>query len=215
MNKAEGMIYSKMRGENMKDNIALIGFMGSGKTTIGRLLAKALDMKYIDIIKNKLYIFNKSKNIVMNKAEGMIYSKMRGENMKDNIALIGFMGSGKTTIGRLLAKALDMKYIDIDREIERIEKRPVTEIYKEKGEDYFKDLERKIIAEESLENNIVISTGGDSIIDNKNIKSLKETSFVVYLNCSIGCIYERVKDKTHRPLLNVDNLYETIVDMKQ
>ena len=72
----------------------------------------------------------------MNKAEGMIYSKMRGENMKDNIALIGFMGSGKTTIGRLLAKALDMKYIDIDREIERIEKRPVTEIYKEKGEDY-------------------------------------------------------------------------------
>lgn len=49
----------------------------------------------------------------------------------------------KTTIGRLLAKALDMKYIDIDREIERIEKRPVTEIYKEKGEDYFKDLERK------------------------------------------------------------------------
>ena len=149
----------------------------------------------------------------MNKAEGMIYSKMRGENMKDNIALIGFMGRGKTTIGRLLAKALDMKYIDIDREIERIEKRPVTEIYKEKGEDYFKDLERKIIAEESLENNIVISTGGDSIIDNKNIKSLKETSFVVYLNCSIGCIYERVKDKTHRPLLNVDNLYETIVEL--
>lgn len=158
-------------------------------------------------------VCNKSKNIVMNKAEGMIYSKMRGENMKDNIALIGFMGSGKTTIGRLLAKALDMKYIDIDREIERIEKRPVTEIYKEKGEDYFKDLERKIIAEESLENNIVISTGGDSIIDNKNIKSLKETSFVVYLNCSIGCIYERVKDKTHRPLLNVDNLYETIVEL--
>ena len=52
------------------------------------------------------------------------------------------MGSGKTTIGRLRRK-LFMKYIDIDREIERIEKRPVTEIYKEKGEDYFKDLEKK------------------------------------------------------------------------
>lgn len=149
----------------------------------------------------------------MNKMEGMVYFKLRGENMKDNIALIGFMGSGKTTIGRLLAKALDMKYVDIDREIVRIENRPITEIFEKEGESYFRALERKIIAKESKDNNIVIATGGGAIIDNENIKSLKETSFVVYLSCSIDCIYERVKDKTHRPLLNVENKYETIVEL--
>lgn len=133
--------------------------------------------------------------------------------MKENIALIGFMGSGKTTIGRLLAKALDMDYIDIDKEIIKIENRPITEIFATDGENYFRDLQRKIIAKESTRSNTVIATGGDSIIDNHNIKSLKETSFVVYLNCSVDCIYERVKNKTHRPLLNVENMYETIVEL--
>lgn len=133
--------------------------------------------------------------------------------MKDNIALIGFMGSGKTTIGRLLAKALDMKHVDIDKEIIKIENRTITEIFEQEGENYFRDLERKIIAKESAENNIVISTGGGVIIDNNNIKSLKETSFVVYLNCDVDCIYERVKNKKHRPLLNVENVYEKITEL--
>lgn len=133
--------------------------------------------------------------------------------MKDNIALIGFMGSGKTTIGKLLAKALDMKHIDIDKEIIRIENRSINEIFETDGESYFRDLERKIIARESAENNIVISTGGGSIIDNNNIKSLRETSFVVYLNCSVDCVYGRVKNRKHRPLLNVDNMYEKIVEL--
>lgn len=133
--------------------------------------------------------------------------------MKDNIALIGFMGSGKTTIGKLLAKALEMKFIDIDKEIVKIENRSITEIFEKDGENYFRDLERKIIAKESADNNIVISTGGGVIIDNNNIKSLKETSFVVYLNCSIDCIYERVKGKKNRPLLNTENVYEKIVEL--
>lgn len=133
--------------------------------------------------------------------------------MKDNIALIGFMGSGKTTIGRLLAKALDMKYIDIDKEAMRIENRTINEIFEQEGESYFRDLERRIIAKESAENNIVISTGGGAIIDNNNIKSLRETSFVVYLNCDVNCIYERVKNKTHRPLLNVENMYDKIIEL--
>ncbi|MCI6152450.1 shikimate kinase [Fusobacterium perfoetens] len=133
--------------------------------------------------------------------------------MKENIALIGFMGSGKTTVGRALAKALEMKFVDIDKEIVKLEKRSVAEIFQENGEEYFRELERKIIDKESRDNNIVISTGGGVIIDNENIKKLKNTSFVVYLNCDIDCIFERVKNKKHRPLLNVDDPYKKIVEL--
>ena len=133
--------------------------------------------------------------------------------MKDNIALIGFMGSGKSTIGRVLAKFLDMKFVDIDRLIAAREKKTIPEIFAEKGEAYFRKLERDIVYEESLENNIVIATGGGVIIDNENIKALRETSYVVYLDCTIDCIYDRVKNSKTRPLLNVENMYDKIKDL--
>lgn len=133
--------------------------------------------------------------------------------MKDNIALIGFMGSGKSTIGRVLAKYLDMKFIDIDKLISAREKKSIPEIFAEKGESYFRKLEREIVYEESLDNNIVIATGGGVIIDNENIKTLRETSYIVYLDCTIDCIYERVKNSKSRPLLNVENMYEKIKDL--
>lgn len=134
--------------------------------------------------------------------------------MKANIALIGFMGSGKTTIGRILAKSLDMKFIDIDRCISIKEKKTIPEIFAEYGEKYFRDLERSIIEEESRDNNIVISTGGGAIIDNVNIKNLKSTSFVVYLDCDVNTIYERVKRSKTRPLLtNSEDMLQTIQDL--
>lgn len=136
--------------------------------------------------------------------------------MKDNIALIGFMGSGKTTVGKVLAKLMDMKFVDIDKIIAASEKKSIAEIFEEKGQIYFRDLEREIIAQESLKNNCVISTGGGSILDNENIKRLKETSFVVYLDCTIECLYQRLKNSTTRPILNeaedkrklIEELYE-------
>ncbi|MHA4989437.1 shikimate kinase [Cetobacterium somerae] len=134
--------------------------------------------------------------------------------MKANIALIGFMGSGKTTIGRILARSLDMKFIDIDRCISMNEKKTIPEIFEEHGEKYFRDLERSIIEEESKDNNIVISTGGGAIIDNVNIKNLKSTSFVVYLDCDVNTIYERVKRSKTRPLLtNSEDMLQTIQDL--
>lgn len=136
--------------------------------------------------------------------------------MKDNIALIGFMGSGKTTVGKALAKLMEMKFVDVDKVIAAREKKSINEIFEEKGQIYFRDLEREIIAQESLKNNCVISTGGGSILDNENIKRLRETSFVVYLDCTIECLYQRLKNSTTRPILNaaedkkkiIEDLYE-------
>ena len=122
--------------------------------------------------------------------------------MKDNIALIGFMGSGKTTVGKLLAKTMDMKFVDIDKVIEAHEKKSINDIFQKKGQIYFRDLEREVISQESLKNNCVIATGGGSILDNENIKRLKETSFIVFLNANTECLYLRLKDNTTRPILN-------------
>ncbi len=134
--------------------------------------------------------------------------------MKANIALIGFMGSGKTTVGRQLAKALDMKFIDIDKMISMREKKNIPEIFKEYGEKYFRDKEREIIEEESRENNIVIATGGGAIVDNENLKNLKKSSYVVYLDASIECIYERIKESKHRPLIaEADDVYTRIKEL--
>lgn len=132
--------------------------------------------------------------------------------MKENIALIGFMGSGKTTVGRLLAKQLDMKFIDIDKIIIAREKKSISDIFEENGEQYFRQKEREIILEESSQNNVVISTGGGAILDNENMKNLQATSFIVYLDADAECIYERVKHTKHRPLLQkIENLREHIV----
>ena len=122
--------------------------------------------------------------------------------MKNNIILIGMMGAGKTTIGLELSKKLtDFNLVDTDSEIEKSENMKISEIFEKFGEQYFRELETKIIEKICKNENQIISTGGGIFENEKNQKILKENGRVIYLKATSEALFERIKNQTHRPLL--------------
>ncbi|MFH1287465.1 MAG: shikimate kinase [bacterium] len=120
-----------------------------------------------------------------------------------NIVLIGFMAVGKTLLGKLLAKRLNMEFVDTDLMISKKEGKTVTQIFDAKGEKYFRKLEKDIIKIVSRENNVVISTGGGVVLLSENMKRLKQNGIVICLKSSQKVLLERIKQqKGIRPLLN-------------
>ena len=122
--------------------------------------------------------------------------------MSNNIILIGFMGSGKTTIGHLLSEKLEYRFIDVDKEIEQDTKKTIPHIFAY-GESYFRDLEADMIRRVCCFENAVISTGGGAVIRSGNVGVLRRSGLVFYLRWPVEELYEHVKDDTNRPLLNV------------
>lgn len=135
--------------------------------------------------------------------------------MIDNILLIGFMGSGKSTVGKELAKALDCHFIDMDDEIEqKKENRSICDIFNAEGEGHFRKLETDYL--QSLlkkTNNAIISTGGGIVLKEGNRKLLKAIGKVVFLHADVEHIVKNVKDDTTRPLLQSDDYIKTITEM--
>ena len=121
--------------------------------------------------------------------------------MINQIYLVGSMGSGKSTVGRLLAKKMGLPYFDLDKLIENQEKMSITDIFQKHNEKYFRDLESVTLKQYSEESNFVISTGGGCVLRDQNLCILRE-GLVIYLKISIETQFERVKNRTHRPLLN-------------
>ncbi len=120
-----------------------------------------------------------------------------------NVYLIGFMGTGKTVAGKLLAERLGRSFVEMDEEIERREGKKIVDLFSLRGEDYFRKVEKWVLKDMAKKNNLVVSCGGGVVIDPENLKILKETGIVVRLDADYGVIYERTKKHTHRPLLNV------------
>lgn len=118
-----------------------------------------------------------------------------------NIALIGFMGTGKSSVGRLIAEQLHFDLIDTDELIETRTGKSIAEIFAAEGEAAFREHERKVVAELSLRQRTVISTGGGVGANETHLASLKEHALVVCLWASPEKIWERVHAQTHRPLL--------------
>ena len=121
--------------------------------------------------------------------------------MINQIYLVGAMGSGKSTMGRLLAKKLGLPCFDLDKLIEDQEKMSISDIFQKHNEKYFRDLESTTLKQYSEESNFVISTGGGCVLRDQNLSILRK-GLVIYLKISIETQFERVKNRTHRPLLN-------------
>ena len=111
------------------------------------------------------------------------------------------MASGKSTIGPILANVLGWDYCDLDKEIEGIENKSVAGIFEENGEEYFRTLESKTLNELSGKDKIVISLGGGTMAREENLKVMKATGKIVFLDTSPEEVYKRLKHKTDRPLV--------------
>ncbi|NLW02799.1 MAG: shikimate kinase [Clostridiaceae bacterium] len=119
--------------------------------------------------------------------------------MKQNIVLIGMMGCGKTTVGKRLSEQLNMPFIDTDVLIEETYG-PIPKLF-ERGEDYFRDAESKIISEIASFEGAVISTGGGVVLREENVKALKEKGFLIFIDRPVHLIAESI-DFKGRPLLS-------------
>ena len=133
----------------------------------------------------------------------------------ENVFLIGFMGSGKSTIASYLAENFGMEIIDMDQLIVDREGMAIPDIFAQKGELYFRDVETSLLIEIQGEQNKVVSCGGGVVLREKNIQAMKKSGQVVLLNAKPETILERVKDDDNRPLLRGNKNVQFIRDMME
>ena len=130
--------------------------------------------------------------------------------MKKNLVLTGMMGVGKSTIGKKLAKRLKRKFVDIDKIIEIKEKNTIKEIFENKGENYFRKIEKKITLKELKKDNLVIALGGGAFINSSIRREIKNSCLSFWLDLNISSILLRLKNVKKRPLLDENKLEESI-----
>jgi shikimate kinase len=131
-----------------------------------------------------------------------------------NLVLIGFMGTGKTEAGRLLAGELNRRMVDTDELIEQREGMSIGDIFKKYGEPYFRKREQELICELAAQRGLVIATGGGIVLNGENVRILRDSGYLVWLDAEMGEVAARLAGDTTRPLLagqgdsDVAKLYE-------
>jgi len=123
---------------------------------------------------------------------------------KQNIILIGFMGTGKTVTGRALAERTGMELVDMDSLIEVRQGKTIPEIFAQDGEPAFRALERQLVSELSTQSGLIISTGGGVVINPDNLTDFEKSGLMVCLTASPETIFHRLEKDTTRPLLSGD-----------
>ena len=133
--------------------------------------------------------------------------------MKSGIALIGFMASGKTSVGKLLATRLGLEFIETDSLIAQRAGKPIPEIFRQDGEIAFRDLEIGVIKEVAARKNAVIAGGGGVVLNTINIDRLRQENTIIYLTASPAAVLRRTAGDTSRPLLMTDDREEKIREL--
>ena len=132
------------------------------------------------------------------------------EPVRENVVLVGFMGTGKSTIGRHVARIIGFQFIDVDRLISDREGAPIPELFARRGEDAFRALETETLQSLDHLRRCVIATGGGSVVREENRLFLRRLGFVVGLTASESVIFERVSRNQKRPLLHTENPRGTV-----
>lgn len=135
--------------------------------------------------------------------------------MKKNIVLVGLMGAGKSTVGRHLGKRLQMEFYDSDAEIEQRTGVSITTIFEIEGEKGFRAREEQIISELCDDNNIIVATGGGSVLSEANRVAIQKAGHVIYLCTSAEQLYSRIRHDKKRPLMQTENPLQTLRNLLQ
>jgi shikimate kinase len=132
-----------------------------------------------------------------------------------NIFLIGFMGSGKSTVAKALQAVLGTEVIEMDLLIAKQQKMAITEIFEKFGEGYFRDLETKLLTEMQEKEGVIVSCGGGVVIRQENVECMKKSGMIVLLTATPETVYQRVKDSRERPVLNGNMNVEYIAGLQE
>ncbi|RPE71458.1 shikimate kinase [Pacificibacter maritimus] len=126
------------------------------------------------------------------------------------VAVVGMMGAGKTAVGKAIAQRLDVPFLDSDAEIEEAADRTIAEIFERDGEAFFRQKETQVIGRLLQDERCILSTGGGAFMSAENRALIADNGVAVWLQADLDILWQRVRHKNTRPLLQTDNPYETL-----